>query len=82
MASDSPVVIVDAVRTPIGRRGGGLSSVHPAEQLGGMDAREAATTATDRRANNVDDDDGRITGHGREPTQRRWPSRHPVPPVP
>src|SRR5829696_1529410 len=29
-----PVVIVDAVRTPIGRRGGGLSSVHPAELLG------------------------------------------------
>src|ERR1700752_2498304 len=34
MATDSPVVIVDAVRTPIGRRGGGLSSVHPAELLG------------------------------------------------
>src|SRR4051812_12760376 len=34
MASDSPVVIVDAVRTPIGRCGGGLSSVHPAELLG------------------------------------------------
>jgi acetyl-CoA C-acetyltransferase len=30
----SPIVIVDAVRTPIGRRGGGLSSVHPAELLG------------------------------------------------
>ena len=28
------VVIVDAVRTPIGRRGGGLASVHPAELLG------------------------------------------------
>jgi len=27
------VVIVDAVRTPIGRRGGGLSSVHPVELL-------------------------------------------------
>jgi acetyl-CoA C-acetyltransferase len=27
------VVIVDAVRTPIGRRGGGLASVHPAELL-------------------------------------------------
>jgi acetyl-CoA C-acetyltransferase len=27
------VVIVDAVRTPIGRRGGGLSSVHPATLL-------------------------------------------------
>ena len=33
--ADSPrsVVIVDAVRTPIGRRGGGLSSLHPAELL-------------------------------------------------
>jgi acetyl-CoA C-acetyltransferase len=28
------VVIIDAVRTPIGRRGGGLSGVHPAELLG------------------------------------------------
>ena len=34
MPSDRSVVIVDAVRTPIGRRGGGLSSVHPAELLG------------------------------------------------
>ena len=33
MPSD-PVVIVDVVRTPIGRRGGGLSSVHPAELQG------------------------------------------------
>jgi acetyl-CoA C-acetyltransferase len=35
MSSDTPrqVVIVDAVRTPIGRRGGGLSSVHPVELL-------------------------------------------------
>ncbi len=30
----SNVVIVDAVRTPIGRRGGGLASVHPADLLG------------------------------------------------
>jgi acetyl-CoA C-acetyltransferase len=29
------VVIVDAVRTPIGRRNGGLSTVHPAELLSG-----------------------------------------------
>ena len=28
------VVIVEAARTPIGRRGGGLASVHPAELLG------------------------------------------------
>src|SRR5262245_66256470 len=34
MASDTSVVIVDAVRTPIGRRGGGLSTVHPAQLLG------------------------------------------------
>jgi acetyl-CoA C-acetyltransferase len=31
--SPRSVVIVDAVRTPIGRRGGGLSSVHPVELL-------------------------------------------------
>jgi acetyl-CoA C-acetyltransferase len=29
----SEVVIVEAVRTPVGRRGGGLSSVHPADLL-------------------------------------------------
>ena len=29
----SEVVIVEAVRTPIGRRNGGLSTVHPAELL-------------------------------------------------
>src|SRR5688500_18912089 len=28
------VVIVDAVRTPIGRRNGGLATLHPAEVLG------------------------------------------------
>jgi acetyl-CoA C-acetyltransferase len=27
-------VIVEAVRSPIGRRGGGLSSLHPADLLG------------------------------------------------
>jgi acetyl-CoA C-acetyltransferase len=30
------VVIVEAVRSPIGRRGGGLSTVHPAELLGAV----------------------------------------------
>jgi acetyl-CoA C-acetyltransferase len=30
----SDVVIIEAVRTPVGRRGGGLSGVHPAELLG------------------------------------------------
>jgi acetyl-CoA C-acetyltransferase len=33
MTQTSNVVIVDAVRTPIGRRGGGLSTMHPAEVL-------------------------------------------------
>jgi acetyl-CoA C-acetyltransferase len=32
----SNVVIIDAVRTPVGRRNGGLSSVHPAELLGAV----------------------------------------------
>jgi acetyl-CoA C-acetyltransferase len=32
-SSNSSVVIVDAVRTPIGKRGGGLSTMHPAEVL-------------------------------------------------
>jgi acetyl-CoA C-acetyltransferase len=36
--SSSNVVIVDAVRTPIGRRGGGLSSMHPAEVLSNVQA--------------------------------------------
>jgi acetyl-CoA C-acetyltransferase len=31
--SNSEVVIVDAVRTPIGKRNGGLSTLHPAETL-------------------------------------------------
>lgn len=30
----SEVVIVEAVRSPIGRRGGGLSTMHPADLLG------------------------------------------------
>ena len=34
MSSKDSVVIIDAVRTPIGRRGGGLSTLHPAELLG------------------------------------------------
>jgi acetyl-CoA C-acetyltransferase len=29
-------VIVDAVRTPVGRRNGGLSTVHPADLLAGV----------------------------------------------
>src|SRR5207237_5156426 len=30
------VVIVEAVRSPIGRRGGGLSTMHPADLLGAV----------------------------------------------
>lgn len=37
-ASGSDIVIVDAVRSPIGRRNGGLSTVHPAELLGTIQA--------------------------------------------
>ena len=33
MSGNRDVVIVDALRTPIGRRGGGLASLHPAEVL-------------------------------------------------
>lgn len=32
--NQNPVVIVDAVRTPVGRRNGGLSTLHPGETLG------------------------------------------------
>ena len=32
--ADSDVVIISAVRTPLGRRNGGLSTVHPADLLG------------------------------------------------
>ena len=32
----SDVVIIDAVRTPVGRRNGGLSTVHPADLLGSV----------------------------------------------
>lgn len=36
MLSPTDVVIVEAVRSPIGRRGGGLSSMHPADLLGAV----------------------------------------------
>jgi acetyl-CoA C-acetyltransferase len=34
--ADTDVVIVEAVRTPLGRRNGGLATVHPADLLGGV----------------------------------------------
>ena len=42
-ANDSDVVIVEAVRTPVGRRRGGLAGVHPADLLAGV-----LTSAMDR----------------------------------
>jgi acetyl-CoA C-acetyltransferase len=33
MPSDTDIVIVEAVRSPVGRRGGGLSTMHPADLL-------------------------------------------------
>ncbi len=46
-AAPSDVVIVDAVRTPIGRRKGGLSSVHPAELLSIVQAELVSRTGID-----------------------------------
>jgi len=43
----SDVVIVDAVRTPIGRRNGGLSTVHPAELLSVVQAELMSRTGID-----------------------------------
>src|SRR6202011_2730933 len=35
-STDHEVVIVEAVRSPLGRRNGGLAGVHPAELLGAV----------------------------------------------
>lgn len=43
----SDVVIIEAVRSPIGRRGGGLSTVHPAELLGAVMAEALARSGVD-----------------------------------
>jgi acetyl-CoA C-acetyltransferase len=43
----SNVVIVDAVRTPVGRRGGGLSTMHPAEVLASVQTALVARTGID-----------------------------------
>jgi acetyl-CoA C-acetyltransferase len=45
--ADSDVVIVAALRTPLGRRNGGLSSVHPAELLGTVQAAAIAEAGID-----------------------------------
>ncbi len=41
------VVIIDAVRSPIGRRNGGLSTLHPADLLGRVQAELFARTGVD-----------------------------------
>src|SRR5262245_46000980 len=43
----SNVVIVEAVRTPVGRRNGGLSTVHPAELLGIVQSEVVARSGID-----------------------------------
>ena len=45
--SGRSVVIVDAVRTPIGKRNGGLSSLHPADLLGRVQSELVARTGID-----------------------------------
>ena len=46
----SNVVIVDAVRTPIGKRNGGLSPLHPAEVLGAVQKAIVERTGIDPAA--------------------------------
>jgi len=50
MSNPRNVVIVDAVRTPIGKRNGGLASVHPAELLGQVQKAIVDRTAIDPSA--------------------------------
>jgi acetyl-CoA C-acetyltransferase len=52
----SEVVIVEAVRTPVGKRGGGLSSVHPGDLLG------AAQLAAIERSGIDPTDVGQVVG--------------------
>ena len=46
--STSEVVIVEAVRTPIGRRNGGLSTMHPADLLARSSRRSSSAPASTR----------------------------------
>ena len=41
------VVITEAVRSPIGRRGGGLSTLHPADLLGAVQAEAVSRAGID-----------------------------------
>ncbi len=47
MESGREVVIVEAVRTPVGRRGGGLSTVHPVELLASLQKEVIARAGID-----------------------------------
>ena len=58
------VVIVDAVRTPVGRRGGGLSSVHPADLLATVQSELVARTGIDPA------EIGQVVGGCAEPGRR------------
>ena len=46
--ADNDVVIVEAVRSPLGRRNGGLATVHPADLLGAV--QQAADRALGHRS--------------------------------
>ncbi|MGZ4755746.1 MAG: steroid 3-ketoacyl-CoA thiolase [Acidimicrobiia bacterium] len=47
--ADTDVVIVEAVRSPLGRRNGGLSTVHPADLLGGVQVEVIERSGIDPR---------------------------------
>ena len=69
----SEVVVVSAARTPIGRYGGGLRSVHPAE-LGAT----AAKAALERAHLAADQVDEVLIGHGRQAGSGPNPARQVV----
>ena len=88
----SDVVIVDAVRTPIGKRNGGLSTLHPAEVLATVQKAIVDRTGIDpdrdrpgrrrlrqpgRRAG-VQHHPHRMAGRRPAPHRRRHHGRHPV----
>ena len=70
MLSFPDVVIVGAVRTPIGRYGGSLRNTHPAE-LGAC----AARAALERSGLGADDVDEVVIGHGRQAGSGPNPAR-------
>jgi acetyl-CoA C-acetyltransferase len=48
--ADTDVVVVEAVRSPLGRRNGGLSTVHPADLLGAVQAETVRRAGIDPAA--------------------------------